>query len=85
MALAARSTEALAGVLAPALTNYVPQNRKELVMGLIEFMNLQGSLTGEAHFDGYDEPEGHVQKLPGIPESSRIGWESAWIDIGGEG
>ena len=54
-------------------------------MGQIEFVHVSLNHLVDPSVDARDDVEPAVHRVPGIPESARYGWESAWIDIGGEG
>ncbi len=54
-------------------------------MGQNEFLNAQVVAIMDPRMDYRDDSEVGIHRVPGVPESARYGWESAWIDLGGEG
>jgi hypothetical protein len=54
-------------------------------MGQTEFLSAPATANVDPRVDYCDDKELPIHRTKGIPESSRFGWESAWIDLGGEG
>jgi hypothetical protein len=54
-------------------------------MGQTEFLITQAAGGMDLCSEHRDDNEPAFCRAGGVPESARFGWESAWIDLGGEG